>query len=218
LSLPRETLLELMAFADGELDASARVRAEKLLSENAEARRVVEGLRLHSRTVGAWLGAAVEARAVAADGVADSVMATIEVARDPGGVIRLAAMGGRRSSRLRGARTTAIAALAVAAAVAIYARSQHGAIPTGAAPVARVLAPSPPSALPGSQTAASPSALAQETEPPPAGVEVDQIDSPSRGVSVFEIPLGSAAAAAGATEQARPSSVVIWIDDEPAGK
>jgi hypothetical protein len=48
-------------------------------------------------------------------------------------------------------------------------------------------------------------------------VEVDEIDSPSRGVSVFEIPLGSVAAAA--ASPVAPSSVVIWIDDDPgAGK
>lgn len=62
------------------------------------------------------------------------------------------------------------------------------------------------------------SVVAETPVAPPlqgAGVEVDNIDSPSRGVSVFEIPARGASAAVGASPS--PSSVVIWIDDEPAG-
>jgi hypothetical protein len=77
-----------------------------------------------------------------------------------------------------------------------------------AAPVASVTIPS--SSLGSIPAVASVSAPLGAG--PSRGVEVEEIDSPSRGVSVFEIPLGNAAAAAGPTG---PSSVVIWIDDEP---
>jgi hypothetical protein len=44
------------------------------------------------------------------------------------------------------------------------------------------------------------------------GVEVDEIDSPTHDVTVFEIPAnGMAAAASGGA----PPSVVIMIEDEP---
>jgi hypothetical protein len=76
------------------------------------------------------------------------------------------------------------------------------------APVASVTMPSPSLG----STIAVASASAPLGAGPSRSVEVDEIDSPSRGVSVFEIPLGNAAAAAGPTG---PSSVVIWIDDEP---
>jgi hypothetical protein len=59
------------------------------------------------------------------------------------------------------------------------------------------------------------------SEPSSLGVEVDDIDSPSRGISVFEISLAptiqGAGAAASVGAAARPgSSVVVWIDDEGA--
>src|SRR5579871_5375787 len=75
MSLSRETMLELMALADGELHGGARERVERLVADNEEARRVVEAMR--APQLGAWLGEAVNGRSAAADGVADAVMATI---------------------------------------------------------------------------------------------------------------------------------------------
>jgi hypothetical protein len=104
------------------------------------------------------------------------------------------------------------AALALAAGVAVVARSGDRA-EAPRAPVASVVAPH-------GEVASEPAGptVAQQNVSPQQGVEVDEIDSPSRGISVFEIPLGSAAAAAGAPGQVAPSSVVIWIDDEPGVK
>jgi hypothetical protein len=59
-----------------------------------------------------------------------------------------------------------------------------------------------------------PSATVAQAEPA-RGVEVNEIDAPSRGVSVFEIPVGAAAAIASPT---RASSVVVWVDDDPGSK
>ena len=44
------------------------------------------------------------------------------------------------------------------------------------------------------------------------------IDAPSRGVSVFEIPVGAAAAVAEPASLGRASSVVVWVDDDPGSK
>jgi hypothetical protein len=48
---------------------------------------------------------------------------------------------------------------------------------------------------------------------PGGGVEVNQIEAPSRAVSVFQIPLSSAAAAVSPGH----SSVVVWVEEEDAG-
>jgi hypothetical protein len=175
---------------------------------------------MRSPVLGSWLGEVVDGRvaAAAADGVADAVMARLEAqtARDDagprrgaaqhedGGVVRLTDARPRRRAPWVPAAASLAAALAIAAGVAVVLRSM-GRSESPSAPVASVTEPAP-SALP---------LVAQPYAQPKEGVEVEEIDSPSRGVSVFEIPLGSAAAAAG---QAAPSSVVIWIDDEPGGK
>jgi hypothetical protein len=216
MSLSRETILELMALADGELHGGARERAERLVADNEEARRIVEAMR--APELGAWLGEAVQGRSAAADGVADAVMATIASqgaasiatdgsasapAHEGGGVVRLAAPHRRRT-----AWVPAMTVVALAAGVALVLRSIHRDEAAEPAPVASIPMPTPSL---GSATPVA-SASAPLSAGPIRSVEVEEIDSPSRGVSVFEIPLGNAAAAAGA---ARPSSVVIWIDDEP---
>jgi hypothetical protein len=215
MSLSRETMLELMALADGELQGGARERAERLVADNEEARRVVEAMR--APQLGAWLGEAVSGRSAAADGVADAVMATIASqgaanvgpdrsagtpANEGGGVVRLTAPSGRRA-----AWVPVVTLVALAAGVLLVLRSIRR-DEVEPAPVASVTLPSPSlgTATPVASVSAPLSAV------PIRGVEVEEIDSPSRGVSVFEIPLGNAAAAAG---HAAPSSVVIWIDDEP---
>jgi hypothetical protein len=210
MSLSRETLMELMALADGELEGKARERAEKLVADNEEARRVVETMR--SPALGAWLGEVVQRRAGAADGVADAVMAGLEAKstqQEDGGVVRLAGARPRRRTTWVPVAASVAAAIAMAAGVAVVLRS----IGRNEAPSAPVASVPEPVRTAGSPSASS--AFALQGASPKEGVEVEEIDSPSRGVSVFEIPLGSAAAAAG---QAAPSSVVIWIDDEPGSK
>jgi hypothetical protein len=225
MSLTPETMLELMALADGELEGHARARVEKLVAESEEARRVVDAMR--APELGAWLAEAVDARAGAADGIADAVMAKLASSpahrdrdsdrdrsgapgHEDGGVVRLAATTGRRISRVQVAVAAAVGAMALAAGIAVIARVA-GREEMSSAPVAPVLLPS--AEVQGAPAGSS--AVAQQNAVPRESVEVDEIDSPSRGVSVFEIPLRSAAAAAGPVA---PSSVVIWIDDEPGAK
>ena len=45
-------------------------------------------------------------------------------------------------------------------------------------------------------------------------VEVDDVDSPSRGISVFEIPIPGSGGATASVGARSGSSVVVWIDDE----
>jgi hypothetical protein len=101
--------------------------------------------------------------------------------------------------------------LVLAATILLYVRSDRDGTDV-VSPVASVDVPTvvPSAGLPPAPSA--PGALAQQGAHPTQGVEVDEIDSPAHGVTVFEIPAGSMAAAAGA---GNPSSVVIMIDDEP---
>jgi hypothetical protein len=227
MSLSQETLLELMALADGELDGEAKTRAERLAGESREARSFVDAMRAPISRV--WLGEEIaEERARGSGGIADAVMGRIALdsaAREPGqrreipsgpahrpeaelGVVRRIAAPATRSPRApKRAAVWASSglALAMAAGVTLYfgsaARSLH------VAPVASVAPP----AIESGGLATTESALARHTATPPAhGVVVDEIDSPSRDVSIFQIPTMANASAA--------SSVVVWIDDDPGAR
>jgi hypothetical protein len=181
MSLSHETMLELMALADGELEGEAKERAESLAARDAEARRVLEAMR--STQVRSWLNDAVAQQARAADGIADAVMEKLDA--EPGPVSRASP---RRVRRIAVAQAVVTSAFAIAAAVAIYLRSSGHEHETGRAPVASVRVPS------GVTMASS--------------VEVEEIDSLAN-VSIFEIP---------AATPTRPSTVVVWIDDEAGEK
>ena len=200
MSLSQETLLELMALADGELEGEDQARVERLVAESDEARLTVEAMR--SPAIGEWLRDEVDEHAEAADGIADVVMARLQSAGEgeAGGVVRLADVRARRASRVQVVVAVATAGLALAAGIALYVRAGHSGS-DGQAPVASVGTPSVDLQLP--------------PVAPSQGVEVDEVDSPSRGISVFEISVAGGAAAANA---AGPSSVVIMIEDDQGAK
>jgi anti-sigma factor RsiW len=214
MSLSRETMTELMAFADGELDGEARARVEKLAAESPEARRLVEAMR--SPALGVWLAEGMDERTAAADGIADAVMAKIDAARkDAGieGVVRLSAARSRRSSITRGQVAAMAGFLALAATIFLYMRNDREGTDL-VAPVASAVIPTTIVPSADQPPVAATTAMAQAATPPQGqGVEVDEIDSPAHGVTVFEIPASGVAAAAGGG--APPPSVVIMIEDEP---
>jgi hypothetical protein len=221
MSLSHETVLEIMSLADGELEGADKDRVERLVATSDEARRVLQSLR--AAEVGAWLAESSDQRAgrSGADGIADGVMSALEKSskgaeprvsrtRSSGslqdaGVVSLASGRARKSSRMQVALSAGAAALALAAAVALYVRA-GGDGTTDHAPVASVRIPPVDFQVP--------SATVAQTQPA-GGVEVNEIDAPSRGVSVFEIPVGAAAAVASPTGA---SSVVVWVDDDPGSK
>jgi anti-sigma factor RsiW len=196
MSLSRETMIELMALADDELEGPAKERVERLAAQDEEARRVVESIR--GPALRTWLDGAVSARAAASDGIADAVMARI--AREEPALRRTLPRApatrrdGWRSPGL-GSRVAAVSALAVAAGVALFvvtdriAQVDHGAA-------------GPAASLEGAGGEA-------ELASAGLGVEVDEVDSQSH-VSIFEIPAMANASA--------PSSVVVWIDDDSEAK
>jgi anti-sigma factor RsiW len=209
MSLPQETVLQLMAFADGELEGDDRASIEALVEQSDEARQVVEAIR--SPALGSWLNEEMNARTAAADGIADAVIAALANAEPASGgsggeVVRLAERGGRRGPRVQVVGGVLVAALAIAAGVALYVSSVGPGTDATKTPVASVGVPSVDVEPPSNGVAQRPS----------QGVEVDEVDSPARGFSVFEIPVGGSPA--GAANAAGPSSVVIMIDDPPGAK
>jgi hypothetical protein len=221
MSLSHQTVLELMSLADGELAGDDKDRVEKLVASSEEARQVLEAMR--RAEVGAWLSESMDQRAgrSGADGIAAAVMSAVGDDRTTGsqqatkatsngsmrsdGVVSIAGRRVRRSSRVQMAVSAGAAALALAAAVALYVRA-GGDRTADHAPVASVGVPPVDFQVPSATVAQS---------QPTGGVEVNEIDAPSRGVSVFEIP-ASAAAAVASPQGA--SSVVVWVDDDPGSK
>jgi hypothetical protein len=216
MRLSPEKKLQLMALADGELEGDARERAERLASESEEGRRWLAAMR--SSPLGALLGEgmAERAAAAAADSIVDAVMVKVHanatvgpeiVVRLPYSTQRGTSFGSRKPILV----ASALSALALAAGLALYIRSRDVLEPVGGSTVTSMpsIATGPAaSAQPRPVTSQSAKALAQEGAWPPAGVQVDAIDSPSRDVHVFPIPAASASVP-------NASSVVIMIEDEP---
>jgi hypothetical protein len=215
-------MLELMALADGELEGEERAGAEKLATESEEARQLVEAVQ--SPALGLFLADALEERASAADGIADAVMARLQAGAgagggaEMGGVVSLADARARRvGPRVQIALASGLAALALAAAIALWFQSRDQISSLGS-PVASVgvpvVLPSPSDQVRPPPTAQSAAGLAQEAPRLP-GVEVDEIDSPSHDVHVYEIPVGEPTpSAAAAAHIQKASSVVIMIEEE----
>jgi hypothetical protein len=203
MTLSREAMLELMAYADGELDGDARVRVQALLAESAEARAVVSAL----ETLGEVVSEVEEHRAKSdgADGIADVVLLRIAGAESQEPLLRPApassrvaaardggAAGGRATAGRRRVRASAAvgAVLAMAAAVALLVRSREAALG---------------SLFGGRETAVvSP---AGSSEASGGGVEVESLDSPDVPVSVFYQP-------ASGGPNLTAASVVVWINEE----
>jgi hypothetical protein len=231
MSLAREDLLLLMAYADGELDEPSafaeRARAEALIAKSDEARAIAGDFSAASASTGDWVREAAAASphqaAIASFDIADAVMQ--EIASHPhthaAAPIDLAA---RR--RQRAARTTGIlATLAVAAAAlfVVHARSQddgaatndqmdNSGAPTQANGAGTALGNPASSALAAgsSQLATNtPNATSGATMPQNAGdpakageIEVNAVDARQQGVTVFYPKAGDTTA-----------SVVVWMDD-----
>jgi anti-sigma factor RsiW len=205
MTLPRETMLELMGLVDGQLEGEAKARAEHLVATDEEARRLVEAMR--ASPVGQWVRDAEAERSREVTGIADAVMIRLGPSAVPnaeGGVVRLAPRPRRRSGRGPAVVAGFAAALVLAAGIALYLRAGSGPVGDEVAPVASVVLP------PSAEPLASASAAPKPGSGP--GVEVNQIEAPSRSVHVFEIPMGAAAAAAATTTG--HSSVVIWVEED----
>ena len=206
MSLSREAMLELMAYADGELDAEAHARVEELLRTSEEARGVLDAM----GTLGEVVREGVEARAgesAVADGIADGVMEAIaretNVA-DGGAGENVVPLAEARRAR-GGMATAAIAVLALAAGALFLVRGKAPAPVASEVP----LEPTPSAiAVPSATEPEAPAPVAQ-AQAEETGVDLEEAHSTRNKVNVFFVPSPSSPSAA--------ASVVVWIDDRHGG-
>jgi hypothetical protein len=202
MRLSLDAQIELMAWADGEVPDDVRDRVAQLLEGSDDARQFVEGLR--TSHVGEWTREGVLTRLAAVPPITDSVMTRIEM--NPTAMSTLPSLRRRaHRQRVRAFAISITTGLAVAAGLTLYFRSDLGRSVV-LSPVGQQVASSAPSVELATEPGAKPVAGVAR------GVEVNDIDAVSHAISVFEIPLG--AAAANAAKSTRPSSVVIWIDED----
>lgn len=211
MSLSEQTMLDLMAYADGELHGSTAKRIEKLVARDAEARKVLDAMQTLTECV-QISSADRPAPTVDVDGIVDAVMKTVStlpVPKDEERPVRL----------LRGAAAgLASALIAIAAGWALFA-PDFAATPEKLETaelirqgIAAAKNPPPPAPAPEVVAVAPvpPAALSE-----PGGVELDHVESPSHEVSVFYVP----AVAESLTENGNSAatSVVVWIGDNQRG-
>ena len=201
MTLSREAMMELMAYADDELDGEGRARVDELLRPSVEARGVIDAM----GTLGEVVRQGVEDRGAASargEGNADGVMAAI--AREPAaaGGAKVVSIAQARRPRA-GAVTAAFVVLALAGGLVLMLRSKPPAPVAAEAP----LEPSAPAQAAPAAAPGEPTAVAQAAaEPQDNGVDLEEVQSTKNKVNVFFVP----PAARGAM-----TSVVVWIDDRP---
>ena len=215
--------LELMLYADGELQSERFAVVEAFLAREPTARRKLSSLGLVSGLV--------RERAIAAaspaDGIADALMARIAAETATNGVVHAKATplhaaaapvklapvavitpssAKPANDNSRGIFALAAVAIAAAAALMIWGRAD--------------LHPELASTAPAAQTEArpiivAPPALIKVTEPAAEidgehGVEVAAVDFGARMGSIFYVPTGLAASNA--------TTTVVWLNDDAAGE
>jgi anti-sigma factor RsiW len=215
--------LELMLYADGELDDERVAAVEALLARDPSARRKLTSL--------GFVSGLVRERAVAAaspaDTIADALMAQIAAETATNGVAhaRLAPLREAAASmklapvaatapraakpandNSRGIFALAAVAVAAAAALMIWGRAdvrpELAAAPPAAQTEARPIVVAPPAPI----KVAEPMAEVDGEH----GVEVAAVDFGARMGSIFYVPTGSAASNA--------TTTVVWLNDDAAGE
>jgi anti-sigma factor RsiW len=202
--LSKESMLELMAYADGELDGDDLTRIEMLIASNPEAERVVSSM----HTLGDCLRVTEGERRIPkiVDRIADDVMAVVATAAKAAKARQVVVPLAPRPVRVRNAIVagTVSAAIAVAAGWSMFVQAPE---PVPAAPLA-IAVTAPPVTATASAPAVTPNATPDGT-----GVDLNEVESPAQ-VSVFYVP----AVAAGEVADENVSSVVLWLGDDGKGK
>ena len=188
MSLSSERMMQLMAYADGELEGAERTEIEKLLESNEEARRVVDAM----GPLGDFVRLGHEEKVapiVAKVNLTDAIMKKVEEDKPATNVRSLDAARTKR----RNLGVGVVAALALAASVFFVMQDKPAEKPMAAKPV---------------QTAPAPQQMASNDLPSvnattSAGVEVEAVESPGHSVSVFYLP----------TANELSTSVTVWVDE-----
>jgi len=212
MSLSKNELVYLMAYADGEVDADEMPEVEALIAKSEEAQHIM----VQQEALRDWVVRDGEQRATEgrANLIADAVMAGID---GMGGAKVIAIERGRAKRELNQQRLKEFGALAaIAAAVALFALwpspenapvAERVAEPeTSASPVSPLPTP-PASAPPNEETPGAPSEALAASEGEVPAIDIQAVESPEHQFSIFYVP-----AATGTNAHA--SSVVVWIGEE----
>ena len=215
--------LELMLYADGELEGERFTAVEAFLARDAGSRRKLSSLGL----VAGLVREQAVASASPADRIADALMAQIALEAGTNGVVHATSAPLREvvapapvkltpvapraakpaNDNSRGIFALAAAAIAAAAALMIWGRSdvrpevatnQSPGQTTEARPVVVAAPPAPAKVV-------EPAVEADDEH----GVEVAAVDFGARIGSIFYVPTGLAASNA--------TTTVVWLNDEAAG-
>ena len=184
MSLNEKQMLDVMTFADGELEGDELARVKALVESDAEAKELCASL----HAIGDGVRATQETNDATSRrdiDLADVVMAKLTPNDFDKARIR-------RTARTRMVVVGA-SLVALAAAVLLYVRDANN----GVAPQATASAPSGQSVLASSSV---------------TGVEVDFVDTPTP-VSIFYVPAESTMAGAEGKVTETPPSVVVWVDE-----
>lgn len=189
-ALNEEQVLDVMAYADGELADGDEARVKAFLAGSAEARELLASFGAIGEGVRSAVAPPADVNVVAA------VMARVV----PNELDRA------RLKRVARTRMAVVGAslLAVAAAVVLYVQQNTDPTTAKGEPQTKpqVVLPAPPDTVP------APGPLALSTA---HGVQIDSVDTATQ-VSVFYVPSNDEASENG-------QSVVVWIDDpSPGGK
>jgi len=200
-TLSEEALLDLMAYADGELDGEAKVRVEALIAEDADAARAVAEM----RTLGDCVRVIEAARPVpdSVASIADHVMVQVNQAQ-AAKVAAAIPIGVRRRRAALAAMASGVVALA--AGWMLFVHHPDVSMEDDDGEPQAVASASAPLPVPDESDPAY--AATEPSLPPSPGVNVDTVESPHQ-VSVFYVP------AVAAEESENASSVIVWIGDNP---
>jgi hypothetical protein len=205
--------LELMLYADGELDEERRGAVEAYLARSTAGSAKLSALNLVSGIVREQ--SLVSAAGV--DGIADAVMAkltangagaasTISTKPSPIKVTAGAPRAKPANDNSRGIYALAAVAVAAAAGLMLWGRMDTSSEATERPVAAMSATPEQLPAPPSPKTAEATPSPDAEDEP---GVEVAAVDFGARMGTIFYVPTGAAASNA--------TTTVVWLNDDAAG-
>ncbi|MEO8796573.1 MAG: hypothetical protein ABI551_01700 [Polyangiaceae bacterium] len=202
MSLSREEMMQVMSYADGELEGASLARAEALVDSSDDAALLVREL----RTLGDCVRIVETERSLQRPplDIVTAVMADLDRRTAPVG-----SLAERRRNAIIVGTFTGMLALAAGWFLVVHNTTDRAtgdalAANAGATPAVATTAP----------LSTTPEKVLPEQTQAVAGVEgvdIESVESPSHDVSVFYVP-------ATANANSNASSVVVWIGEDEAKK
>lgn len=196
MSLSSERMMQLMAYADGELEGADKAEVEKLVESNEEAARVVNAMLGLGDYVREGHDASDAKKTIAKVDLTDAIMKKVDGEKPDGKPASNVSSLDAARAKKRNMGVGIVAALALAASIFFVMQDKPAEKPMALKPVPT--------------QAQAPQQLASNDVPNPsvngttsAGVEVEAVESPGHSVSVFYLP----------TANELSTSVTVWVDE-----